>query len=160
MTICYFVENYHNRRCSVRMILFLKVILMSVIIKFHKVPNNVHCGDVVVGMRWPYRQIALLPPMLICLAWQVRVISAPCWAGKESSVLMLLHVESRVLQPDSGTVMYVQYNVIVKSKRLFSAEYWAPGNITNIWWTIKLLQLHSWNFLFNSLHKYLTHFMC
>ena len=90
------------------MILFLKVIFMSVISKFHKVPNNVHSGDVVVGMRWPYRQIALLPPMLICFAWQVRVISTPCWTVKEGSVLMLLHVESRVLHSDSEIM--VHYN--------------------------------------------------
>ena len=60
-------------------------------------PIREHCGGVLVGIIWPNRQVALLPPFLTWSAGQVRVISTPWLTGKAGSVTTLLHVEFRVL---------------------------------------------------------------
>ena len=64
-------------------------------------PRGEHSGAVLVGTTWPYRQVALLPPLLTWCAEHVKVISSPCLMGKAGSVMTLLHVELIILHSDS-----------------------------------------------------------
>ena len=97
------------------------------------IPISEHCGGVVFGTSWPYRQVALLPPLLTRSAGQVRVISTPCSTGRLESVTTLLHVESRFLQSDSEIIICTLLDVTVKLK-LCSIYY-----LSNIWWKISIV---------------------